>query len=136
MARGERALTVGGGVMKNEEATRYLANIYLVLASDNEVNRDGERLFEAISREIQAGYLERRQAMKLAENQRVQTNVSARWSERIRNLEDMIFVAYGNGVLEPLEKQAIVEYAKHLGIEQRQLDLIKKEVKQRHKASR
>ena len=122
--------------MKNEEATRYLANIYLVLASDNEVKRDEERLFEAISREIQAGYSERRQAMKLADNQEVQKNVSARWSERIRNLEDMIFVAYGNGVLEPLEKQAIVEYAKHLGIEQQQLDLIKKEVKQRHKESR
>ena len=122
--------------MKKEEATRYLANIYLVLASDDEVKRDEERLFETISREIQAGYLERRQAMELAENQRVQTNVSARWSERIRNLEDMIFVAYSNGVLEPLEKQAIVEYAKHLGIEQQQLDLIKKEVKQRHEASR
>ncbi len=122
--------------MKKEEATRYLANIYLVLATDNEVKRDEERLFEAISREIQAGYLERRQAMELAENQRVQTNVSARWSERIRNLEDMIFVAYSNGVLEPSEKQTIVEYAKHLGIEQQQLDLIKKEVKQRHKASR
>ena len=122
--------------MKNEEAARYLANIYLVLASDNEVKRDEERLFEAISREIKAGYLERRQAMKLAENQEVQTNVSARWSERIRNLEDMIFVAYSNGVLEPLEKQAIVKYAKHLGIEQQQLNLIKKEVKQRHEASR
>jgi uncharacterized membrane protein YebE (DUF533 family) len=122
--------------MKNEEAARYLANIYLVLASDNEVKRDEERLFEAISREIQAGYLERRQAMELADNQRVQTNVSARWSERIRNLEDMIFVAYSNGVLEPSEKQAIVEYARHLGIEQQQLDLVKKEVKQRHEASR
>jgi uncharacterized membrane protein YebE (DUF533 family) len=122
--------------MKKEEAARYLANIYLVLATDNEVNRDEERLFEAISREIQAGYLERRDAMKLADSQGVQTNVSARWSERIRNLEDMIFVAYSNGVLEPSEKQAIVEYAKHLGIDQQQLDLIKKEVKQRHKASR
>lgn len=122
--------------MKSEEATRYLANIYLVLASDNEVDRDEERLFEAIAREIQAGYSERRQAMRLADNQGVQTNVSTRWSERIRNLEDMIFVAYGNGVLEPLEKQAIVEYAKHLGIEQQQLDLVKKEVKQRQKASR
>ena len=120
--------------MKNEEATRYLANIYHVLATDNEVERDEEHLFEAISREIQAGYSERRQAMKLAENQGVQTHVSARWSERIRNLEDMIFVAYSNGVLEPSEKQAIVEYAKHLGIAQQQLDLIKKEVKQRHEA--
>ena len=122
--------------MKNEEAARYLANIYHVLASDNEVKRAEERLFEAISREIQAGYSARREAMKLAEDQGVQTHVSARWSERIRNLEDMIFVAYSNGVLEPSEKQAIVEYAKHLGIKQQQLDLIKKEVKQRHEASR
>ena len=121
--------------MTNEESVRYLANIYHVLASDNEVGRDEERLFEAISREIHAGYSERRQAMELAKSQGVQTHVSARWSERIRNLEDMIFAAYCDGVLEPSEKKAIVEYAKHLGIEQRQLDLIKKEVKQRHEAS-
>ena len=118
--------------MTNEEEVRYLANIYHVLASDNEVGREEERLFEAISREIHAGYSERRQAMELAESQGVQTNVSPRWSERIRNLEDMIFAAYSNGVLEPSEKKAIVEYAKHLGIDQQQLDLIKQESKNRH----
>ena len=118
--------------MKNEEAIRYLANIYQVLASDNEVERDEERLFEAISREIHAGYSERRQAMELAASQPIQTQVSARWSERIRNLEDMIFAAYRNGVLDPSEKKPIVEYAMSLGIDQPHLNLIKNEAKQRH----
>ena len=118
--------------MKNDQAIRYLANIYQVLASDNEFERDEERLFEAISREIHAGYSERRQAIELAASRQVQTQVSDRWSERIRNLEDMIFAAYNNGVLEPAEKKPIVEYAKHLGIDQQHLNLIREEAKQRH----
>jgi len=121
--------------MKNEEAVRYLANIYHILASDSDVGRDEERLLEEVSREIGAGYPERRLAKELAKSQGIQTHVAARWSDRIGNLEDMIFAAYSNEVLEPAEKQAIVEYAKHLDIDQKQLNLIKQEAKRRHEES-
>ena len=122
--------------MKSEEAVRYLANIYLILSADGEVEREEKRLFEDIAREIRAGYSEQRKAAELAESQEVQTNVAARWSVRIGNLEDMIFAAYSNGVLEPSEKQAIVEYARHLEIDQQQLNLMKIEAKQRQEEAR
>ncbi len=118
--------------MNDEEKARYLANIHLVLASDDQVDRDEERLFEAIARDIRAGYGEQRKAKALAASKEVQLQVSDRWSDRIRNLEDMIFAAYGNAEVDPSERKLIVEYAKQLGIDQKQLNQIKVESKNRH----
>lgn len=118
--------------MNEEEQIRYLTNIYLVVASDGEVDGDEERLFDSISRDIRAGYGERRKAKELAESGVVQTHVSDRWSDRIRNLEDMMFAAYCNGEIDPAEKRLVVQYAKQLGIDQEQLNQIKQETKRRH----
>ncbi len=98
--------------MNDEETIKYLANIYYVVASDGEVERIEERVFEEIARDIRAGYLDRKEAMKLAESEGLQMHVAARLSDRIRNLEDMIFAAYCNGTLEPTEKKAVCWAAK------------------------
>ena len=65
-------------------------------------------------------------------NHLVPAELTARWSERIRNLEDMLFAAYCNGVVESAEKKAVVEYARRLGINQKQLDVIKQEAVRRY----
>lgn len=117
--------------MKKEEIVKYLANIYAVVASDGEVERVEERLFEDIGRGIRAGYFARKQAMEMVAKESLPTQLDARWSDKIRNLEDMLLAAYCNGVLEPLEKKMIVDYAKHLDISQKQLNAIKDEAKRR-----
>lgn len=121
--------------MRNQDRIRYLANVYHVLASDEDVTRVEEESFDEIARGIGAGYFEKKQAIEMAKNQGLQIPVSERWSQRIGNLEDMFFAAYCNGILEPGERKAIVEYAKHLGIDQKQLSLIQKEAKRRHEES-
>ena len=118
--------------MKKEEIVKYLANVYAVVASDGVVDRLEERLFADISREIGAGYFERKQAIELVEKESLPIQLDARWSDKIRNLEDMLLAAYCDGQLEPLEKKLIVDYANHLDISQKQLIAIKKEAQRRH----
>ena len=118
--------------MKKEEIVKYLANIYAVVASDGDVERMEERLFGDISREIRAGYFERKQAIEMVDKKSMPIQLDTRWSDKIRNLEDMLLAAYCNGVLEPLEKKLIVDYAKHLDISQKQLNAIREEAKRRH----
>ena len=118
--------------MNEEEKARYLANIYLAISADGDVDQDERRLFDSLARDIQAGWDERGKAEALAASGRVQTQVSDRWSDRIRNLEDMILAVYCDGEIDPSEKQLIVKYAKHLEIDQKQLGRIPQETKRRH----
>ncbi len=118
--------------MKREESVSYLANIYYLVSSDGSVDRIEERVFEQIAREIDAGYLERKRAKEMIGSSELPTQLPVRWSQRIRNLEDMLFAAYCNGVVDPAEKTVILEYAKQLGINQQQLQVIKQEAKQRY----
>jgi uncharacterized tellurite resistance protein B-like protein len=118
--------------MNKEEQVRYLANIYHLLMSDGAVDRIEEKVFEAISRDIGAGYFERKNAMELAGKEGYQPQLVGRWSQRIGNLEDMLFAAYCNGVLERTETKLITVYASQLGISQAQFDVIKDQARQRY----
>ena len=122
--------------MNREQTVRYLANVYHVAASDGAVGRDEERVFEEIARDLRAVYTDRKQAQQLGAAEGIQSDVGDRWSTRIKNLEDMMYAAYCNGRLDAGEKTAVVTYAKTLGIDQKQLNLIKQEAKQRCEAAR
>lgn len=117
--------------MNEAEKIRYLSNIYLVLAADGDVDSKEERLFNSLAREIQANHGIRIEARKLAGAGQLQTAVSDRWSDRIRNLEDMILALFCDGQLDPAEKQLIVDYGKQLGIDQNQLNQIRQEAEAR-----
>jgi hypothetical protein len=118
--------------VNDEENVKYLANIHHVLIADGGVDRLEENVFDEIRRGIRAGYLDTQRAKELAEKDGFQVQLVGRWSERIANLEDMLFAAFCNGVLEPAEKKAIQQYAGQLGINQAQLDLIRRETKHRY----
>lgn len=117
--------------MKREETVDYLANIYAVVATDGAVDRLEERVFEEIAREIGSGYFERKQALEKAGKGGLPARLALRWSDQIRNLEDMLLVAYCDGSLDPSEKKVIVEYANFLAITQPQLATIREEAKRR-----
>lgn len=121
--------------MKKEEIVKYLANLYCVAASDCEVAPDEKQAIAGIARAFQAGYFELKEAAEMSQSEGLQNDVSDRLSDRIRNLEDLIHVAYCNGLLESDEKKAIVDYAAHLSIDQKQLDMIQREAKRRHNDS-
>ena len=118
--------------MNGEEKAKYLANIYHLLIADGGMERVEERVFDDIRRDLRAGYTETRKAKELAQQQGYQVELVGRWSDRIANLEDMLFAAYCNGVFERTEQKAIQQYAKQLGINQTQFDVIKQETKRRY----
>ncbi len=120
--------------MNKEEKVQYLANVYYVLLADGQVERIEERAFEDIARDIGAGYFERRDAMERAQQPDCRVQPMGRWSEQIRNLEDMLFAAYCNGVLDQAEKTAVKQYAAQLGIDQKQLSQIVSQTKARYAA--
>ena len=119
------------GAMNREETVGYLANIYSVVEADGNVDQVEQRVFEDIAREIGAGYFERKQAIEKTQSDELPVALELRWSDQIRNLEDMLFVAYCDGTLEPTEKQAIITYANFINISQNQLSVIKADAKRR-----
>jgi len=117
--------------MNREETVGYLANIYAVVAADGATDRMEERVFEGVARDIGAGYFERKQAIQKSDAEDLPARLELRWSDQIRNLEDMLFVGYCDGSLDPTEKQVIIDYANLLGISQKQLGTIREDAKRR-----
>ncbi|MEE3371459.1 MAG: TerB family tellurite resistance protein [Planctomycetota bacterium] len=122
--------------MDKQQTVDYLVNVYAVLAADGEVERSETKAFEVVAKEIGAGFFERKKAIEAYEVSQATATLNGRWSEKVRNLEDMLFVAYCNGVLAPDEKEIIVTQARVLGLEKEQLAVIKTEAKQRFEAFR
>jgi len=119
--------------MTQAEQIQYLANIYYLARCDGRFEVEDDYLLQDIAKGIGAGYLETRKALDMSMAEGFEVKFSARFSERIRNLEDMLWVAYYNNKLHEMEKKIIVSYSKHLGINQKQFDIIKEETKQRLK---
>lgn len=118
--------------MNKEEKVGYLANIYQLLNSDGVVDRLEEKAFEEISKGIDAGYFERRSGMELAREDDFQAKAVGRWSDRVKNLEDMLFAAICNGLVDAAEKKLIKEFGSQVGIDQEQFDVIKEETRERY----
>jgi tellurite resistance protein len=118
--------------MTGEEKTKYLANICCLLIADGDIDLTEQEVFNEISQGIGAGLVERQDAVRMARGLGYQVRLVGRWSQRIRNLEDMLLAAYCNGVFEKTEKKAIQQYARQLGINQEQFDMIKQEAKRRY----
>ena len=117
--------------MTEPEQIQYLANIFHVARSDNDVAVLENRVVEDMARDIGAGYLETRKAWDLSTQKDFCVKFPPRLSERIRNLEDMLYLAYCDQGLCDSEKNVIIDYARQIGISQDQINLIRKETKAR-----
>ena len=91
--------------------------VTLIVLKSAYLNRSLERSVQGIS--------ERKKAIERTKEDELPARLDLRWSDQIRNLEDMLFVAYCEGNLEPAEKQSIVNYANFLSISQQQLSVIR-----------
>jgi uncharacterized tellurite resistance protein B-like protein len=120
--------------MIQQEQVQYLANIYYLAGADGSFEVEEDYLLQDIAKGIGAGYLETRKALDLAQQKDFEIKLPVRFSEKIRNLEDMMFVAMSDKKLHQMEKKIIVAFAKQLDISQEQLDLVREEAKERLKA--
>ena len=117
--------------MDNEAKIQYLANIYHLVRSDGQVGSREEKVMEAVAEGIGVGYLETRKGLDMSMEKDFAAVYPKRWSDRIRNVEDMLLVAYADHKLNSAEKQVLGEFANKLGISQKQFDVIKEETKER-----
>ena len=119
--------------MKKANLTQYLANILLVGAADGRIAEPEGRAIEIILREIKADIKDLDNAAEYIGKGRRQITPTGRFSDRVKNLEDMIFVALADGELFPAEKEAVLKFAKQINLSQPQLDEILTETKSRLK---
>lgn len=117
--------------MTQNEQIQYLANIYYLARADKNFEVEEDYLLQEIAKGIGAGYLETRKALDLSMTSDFKIKFPARLSDRIKNLEDMLAVAYYDKKLHEMEKKIITSYAKHLDITKEQFDIIREETKKR-----
>jgi len=119
--------------MTEEEQIQYLANVYHVARANGRVEMVEDRVVEDMAKGIGAGYLQTRKALDMSAEKDFSVKLPARLSERIRNVEDMLFLAYCDQELGDLEKKVIVDFATQIGMTQKQVNIIRKETKARLK---
>jgi len=117
--------------MTQNEQIQYLANIYYLARADEQFEVEEDYLLQEIAKDIGAGYLETRKALDLSMTSDFKIKFPARLSDRIKNLEDMLLVAYYDKKLHEMEKKIILTYAKHLDITKEQFETIREETKKR-----
>lgn len=120
--------------MNQQEQIQYLANIYYLAYADNNFEVEEDYLLQDIAKGIGAGYLETRKGLDLSQQKDFQLKMPTRFSEKIRNLEDLLFVAMHDNNLHQIEKKIIVTCAKQVGISQEQLDLVRQEAMEKLRA--
>ena len=89
--------------MEDHEVVQYLANVLVVARADGSFGAREEAAMESIRLAIKAKKSELNKASKLAGSDDFILVPAGRYSERIRNIEDMIFVALLDGELADKE---------------------------------
>ena len=117
--------------MEEYEVVQYLANVLVVARADGSFGAREDAAMESIRQAIKAKKSELNKAIKLAGSDDFILVPPGRYSERIRNIEDMIFVALLDDELADKEKQVITDFAKKAGCVQEQINLILRETKSR-----
>lgn len=117
--------------MTREERVVYLGNVVHVAGVDGEVSpREGEAI-EQVRRELGAQEDELAAALRAVARGEHNLAVVGRLSERIRNLEDMLFVAVCDRRFSGEERPEVMGFAREVGVSQAQLNTVVKEAKER-----
>jgi len=116
--------------MQKSDQEKYLSNISIISRLDGVLNSKEEDVIEKIRSEIGATKSILNQAIKNAQGEN-EIIPFQRFSDNIRNLEDMILVALADGELSENEKRSIAIFAKKIHLTQEQISIILQETKKR-----
>ncbi len=120
--------------MTNEEKVIYLANVAFISALDGEVNPLEAKTIEGIRNEIGATEPDLHKALNAVAQGDHKITPIGRFSDKVRNLEDMIWVSLIDGQFHKSEKPEVLSFAKSIKITQDQLTEILTETKLRVKS--
>lgn len=107
----------------------YLANIVAVIHSDGVIQEEETSALESICQRIEAGQEDLEEAIRCVAENRFRLTPVGRFSDKVRNLEDMVFVAMKDGNLAKEEKALVLSFAKNIQITQSQFRTIVSETK-------
>jgi uncharacterized tellurite resistance protein B-like protein len=110
--------------MPSKEFVSYLANLMMISKADGSVSKEEQAAIARVYKEIKANKTDLEEAKTITEKGDYQVTPVGRYSERIRNLEDMIFVALSDSALSDTEKSLIRSFARETGAKQEQIDTI------------
>jgi len=117
--------------LEGADIISYLANVILIAHADNALSPREQGALEQIRTAIGAKKGELTKATKLVESNSYTLTKVGRFSDQIRNLEDMLYLCLVDGELADDETKIITEYCKLISISQEQLDLLVSEADQR-----
>ncbi|MEW6249992.1 MAG: TerB family tellurite resistance protein [Planctomycetota bacterium] len=117
--------------MTSSELVQYLANVIHVVRADNQLTPAEQTAFAGVVAELGAKKKEQKDAERLAAQDEFQARPVSRYSDQIRNVEDMVYLALADGDLEQTEKARVVHFARDLGLTQDQVNRIVSEAKNR-----
>jgi len=112
-----------------EEKITYLANVVLVARADGKLSPIETEAIEKIQKTIGARKTELNKAYKVAETQDYEINPVGHWADKIKNLEDIVYVSMVDGLMDEKEKPQIIKFAKQINITQEQIKFIVGDVK-------
>jgi tellurite resistance protein len=108
--------------MTSTDLIQYLANVIHIVRADAQLSAAEVAALATVVADMGAKKKEHRDAESLAGQPTFQVRPVGRYSEQIRNIEDMVFVAVADGDYGQTEKASIVEFARQLGLTQEQVD--------------
>ena len=117
--------------MAEEDRVLYLANIISISRVDGKLSSHEQKAIEEICQTIGARKDDLDEAMKAVEGGDYQVTPVGRFSDKVRNLEDMVFIALSDGQLPESEKKEIRSFARAINVNQDQINEIVSESKDR-----
>jgi Zn finger protein HypA/HybF involved in hydrogenase expression len=117
--------------MTEDQMVIYLANIACVAAIDGDFNPPEAKTIVSICHEIGATEAVLQKALTIISRGDYRLFPVGRFSHKIRNLEDMIFVSLKDGALSESEKSEVLSFAESIKIDQDKFDEMVSESKVR-----
>jgi hypothetical protein len=117
--------------MDKDDIVIHLANTILISRIDGKVTGQEKAAIEKVRREIGATKGNLNKAFQIVDQGTYSIMAAGRFSDRVRNLEDMLFLSLMDGELHSSEKDAILSFAKKIKISQDQLKELVADAKKR-----
>lgn len=115
--------------LTNDQKVTYLANLILIARADGKLSPHETDAIESIQKSIGARKAELNKAYKVAEAQNYEMSPVGHWTDKTKNLEDIIYVSMIDGSIDQTEKPLIIGFARQINVSQDQINIIVRDVK-------
>jgi hypothetical protein len=122
--------------MAKEDIVTYLANIVSASRAEGKINPLEEKALEEMCEGIGARRDDLEKALKAVGKGHYKPTPVGRFSDKVRNLEDMIYISVSDEKLPASQKKVILSFAKEIKVSQAQINEILYESKKRIKLQR